>query len=430
VTVLSVLAGLADLVLTVAVLGMVLIGAGFLVLIARFLYDQARGVQDPPGVPIAEADLPHVLVQIPVYNEGAVVENAMRCAAALDWPRDRLTIQLLDDSTDSTSEIAANVIAELRAAGTDAVHVQREDRSGFKAAACAAGLRLSDAPYIAMLDVDFRPPADWLRRAIPVIVADPQAAFVQTRCEFSNFAKSWLTRAQGLIMDGHFLVEQRTRALAGWLFQFNGTGGIWRRSVVDEVGGWLDYSLTEDLDLTIRAALRGHHGLFISEPVVPGQVPEDMRDWRRQQRRWSNGFIQVARRTIGPMWNAPWSLMARLSAVWLVLHQVFFPLCAIAIIALLFGIVLHGFSLAPYVVPCVLVLALIFAVVLGMTLPPYLALRRGPVSAYVQTMLSLPPLFIYLAVSNAPKIIQTARGRREHFKRTPKQEHGHGFGDV
>ncbi len=423
----GVLVAMDDLLVTLGVLGMILIGLGFFVLIARFLLDQLRGASDAAAPPIPEAALPRVLVQIPVYNEGPVVENAMRCAAALDWPRDRLTIQLLDDSDDQTAVIAAEVIADLRAQGTDAVHVRRQDRSGFKAAACEAGLALCDAPYVAMLDVDFRPPADWLRRAVPVILADPRAAFVQSRCEFANFNKTWLTRAQGLIMDGHFLVEQRTRARAGWLFQFNGTGGVWRRAAIDKVGGWLDYSLTEDLDLTIRVFLQGWHGLFVTEPAIPGQVPEGMRDWRRQQRRWSNGFIQVARRTVGPIWNAPWPLGARLMAVWLLLHQLFFPICGLTIVAGLFGFALHGFSIAPYLPLLGLIAVLVFAVAIGFTLPPYLALKRGPLGRYVLTMLSLPPLFIYLAITNAPKIIQTARGRREHFKRTPKQEHGHGF---
>ncbi|MBX3526815.1 MAG: glycosyltransferase [Rhodoblastus sp.] len=404
---------------------MVAIGASFLLLVGRFLYDELRGVGDGSAAvpPLAETDLPHVVLQIPVFNEPRVVEGALRAAVALDWPRDKLHIQLLDDSTDETTERAAAIIAELRAAGNDVAHVRREDRSGFKAGACAAGLALNDAPFVAMLDVDFRPPADWLRKAIPVIVSDPKAGFVQARCEFANYRKNWLTRVQGLILDAHFMIEQRTRANLGWLFQFNGTGGIWRRAAIDSVGGWLDYSLTEDLDLTIRTALAGWHGRFISQPAIPGQMPEGMRDWRRQQRRWSNGFIQVAQRTIGPLWNAPWSLGNRISSIALVLHQVFFPLCAGAIIFTILGIVARGFAVAPYAPLFVFIFVMVAAVVLGMTMPPYLALKRGSVWRYFATMAMLPPLFIYLAVANAPKILQTARGRQEHFKRTPKKEH-------
>jgi cellulose synthase/poly-beta-1,6-N-acetylglucosamine synthase-like glycosyltransferase len=425
VTVHGLIVGLIDAALTLCILGMVAIGANFLILVARFLYDEMRGgaPSDKGAPPLADADLPHVVLQIPVFNEPRVVEGALRAACALDYPRDRLHIQLLDDSTDETTERAAEIIAELRAAGNDVLHVRREDRSGFKAGACAAGLELDASPFVAMLDVDFRPPADWLRKAIPVIVADPKAGFVQARCEFANYEKNWLTRVQGLILDAHFMIEQRTRASLGWLFQFNGTGGIWRRAAIDSVGGWLDYSLTEDLDLTIRTALAGWHGRFISNVAIPGQMPEGMRDWRRQQRRWSNGFVQVAKRTVGPLWQAPWTLTQRVSAIVLVMHQVFFPLCAAALVLLALGVLVRGFGVSDYVPLLLMMFVFVAAIVMGMTLPPYLALKRGSFWRYLATMSMLPPLFIYLAVANAPKIIQTARGRQEHFKRTPKKEH-------
>ena len=152
-------------------------------------------------------------------------------------------------------------------------------------------------------------------------------------------------------------------------------------------------------------------------------MPEQIRDWRRQQRRWSNGFVQVAQRTIGPLWRAPWSLVERVSAIVLVMHQVFFPLCAGTIVLLTLGWLMRGLSIAAYVPLLTLIVIMVTAVVVGMTLPPYLALKRGTVWRYIATMAMLPPLFIYLAVANAPKIIQTARGRQEHFKRTPKIEH-------
>lgn len=419
----SLLVGAIDSLITLSVLGMAAIGVGFLALVVRFIYDELRGHRAlPDGPALSDAELPHVVLQIPCFNERHVVEGALRAAAQLDYPKDKLHIQLLDDSTDETSEIAEAVVQDLKGQGFDILHLQREDRSGFKAGACAEGLKLSDAPFVAMLDIDFRPPADWLRLAIPVIVADPKAGFVQARCEFANYRKNWLTRVQGLILDGHFMIEQRSRASLGWLFQFNGTGGVWRRAAIDSVGGWLDYSLTEDLDLTIRTALAGWHGRFLQTPAIPGQMPEGMRDWRRQQRRWSNGFIQVAQRTVGPLWAAPWPLLERMAAVTLVLHQVFFPLCAGAIILMILGALAH-MSFAPYVPLLIAIAALSTAVVLGMTLPPYIALKRGPLWLYFMTMAILPPLFIYLAVANAPKIISTARGRVEQFKRTPKIEH-------
>ena len=419
---LDLLTFLVDAVVALCGLTLIAIGLGFFLIIGRFLLDELRGLRDPAPIALPDGELPHVLLQIPVFNEPLVTEQALRCAAQLDWPKDRLRIQLLDDSTDDTPLRAAAVADELRALGVDVEHVRRPNREGFKAGACAFGLTLSDAPFVAMLDADFRPPPNWLKAAVPLLVKDPTAGFAQSRCEFVNYEKNWLTRAQGLIQDGHFLVEQRTRARAGWLFQFNGTGGIWRRATIDCAGGWSDYSLAEDLDLTVRAALDGWHGIFVSEPAIPGQVPEGIRDFRRQQRRWSNGFVQVAQRTLAPLWNAPWTLTQRIAAVTLISHQIFFPAAAIGVIAFLVGVGLHG-SPAPYALLLEIIGVMIVAVALGMTLPSYLALKRGSLADYAKTVVSIPPLMIYLAFSNGAKVVQTLRGRRSHFKRTPKVEH-------
>ena len=400
---------------------LIAIGAGYIAVIARFVVDELRGYRDPVAPALPDAELPHVLLQVPVFNEPLVTEQSLRCVSQLDWPKDKLTIQLLDDSTDETTPRAAVVAEELRAQGHDIQHVRRTDRTGFKAGACAHGLTLSSAPFIAMLDADFRPPQEWLKRTVPLMVKDPRAGFVQSRCEFTNFEKNWLTRAQGLVQDGHFLVEQRTRAHAGWLFQFNGTGGVWRRATIEDAGGWSDYSLAEDLDLTVRASLNGWHGIFVSQPAIPGQVPEGLRDYRRQQRRWSNGFVQVAQKTVLPLWNAPWTLAQRVAAVALVAHQIFFPAAAIGLILMILGTILHG-SVAIYLPLLKIIGVMTTIVVLGITLPPYLSLKRGTLADYVKTMASVPPLMMYLAFSNGAKIIQTMRGRKSTFKRTPKKD--------
>ncbi len=413
---------LVDSVAIFCALILVAIGIGYLVVIGRFFYDQLRGVRDPEARVPADAELPRVLLQIPVFNEPLVTEQSLRCVALLDWPKEKLRIQLLDDSTDETSARADAVAAELRAGGAVIDHVRRADRSGFKAGACAHGLTLTDEPFVAMLDADFRPPSDWLKRTVPLFLTDDRVGFVQSRCEFQNFEKNWLTRAQGLVQDGHYMVEQRSRAHAGWLFQFNGTGGIWRRATVEDAGGWSDYSLCEDLDLTVRAALHGWHGLFVAEPPIPGQVPEGIRDFRRQQRRWSNGFVQVAQKTILPIWRSPWSLTRRVMAISLIAHQIFFPAAAIGLIAFALGVILHG-SLTPYLGMLKLIGVMTAMVALGITLPPYLALKRGSVGDYVKTVASIPPLMIYLAFANGAKILQTLRGRKSTFKRTPKLDH-------
>jgi cellulose synthase/poly-beta-1,6-N-acetylglucosamine synthase-like glycosyltransferase len=366
-------------------------------------------------------DLPRVLVQLPVFNEPTVVERALSAAGALDWPRDRLKIQLLDDSTDLTSDIAVHAIARLRRDGIDAEHVRRSDRTGFKAGALEAGMALDDAPYVAVFDADFVPPPDWLKRTMAAMLAHPKAAFVQTRIEWGNGAHNALTRTQRLMQDAHFAVEQDVRARRGVPFQFNGTGGIWRRAAIEAAGGWLGDSLCEDLDLTIRAELADWHGVFLMEPAVPGLVPDQLGHWRVQQRRWSNGFVQVARKLLGEVWGSHWTLGRKISASALILIQAFYPCAATATLSLMACIVLRGFNIVPYLPVIEFLLVLIAIVAGGMTLVPYLILRRGSFWRYLVTVVAVPPMMVYMSVSNAPSILKTVfSGSRESFMRTPK----------
>ncbi|WP_036255556.1 glycosyltransferase family 2 protein [Methylocapsa acidiphila] len=409
--------------LTVSVLGLLFVGGGFLSLLGVNLFERATGKtlgRPLRALAIAEADLPHVLVQIPVFNEAEMVADALRSVAELDWPRDRLHIQLLDDSCDETSAIASGIIGGLRAQGYDVLHLRRGDRTGYKAGALAAGMLHSNAPYIAILDVDFRPPANWLRSVVPALIADPEASFVQSRCEFSNYRTNLLTRAQGLMLDAHFVMEQATRFRAGWLFQFNGTGAVWRRAAIDAAGGWSADSLCEDLDLTVRAEIAGWRGLFAMEPPVPGLVPDKVAHWRVQQRRWSNGFVQVARKLLKQVWLTDWALQRKLSATLLILVQTFYPCVAIASAALLGCALLRGGDLTAYR-PVISVIAALIAIVgVGMTLAPYVLLRRGSVLTYLATLASLTPLMIFVSLSNAPSILKTVFGATETWKRTPK----------
>lgn len=412
-----------EIILTLAILGLLFVGGSFLWLIAINIIELVTGsrwrVPLPPAR-IADADLPHVLVQIPAFNEGEMTADSLRAAANLDWPREKLHIQLLDDSTDETSALADYVAQELRAEGFDVVHLRRENRNGYKAGALAAGLAQSDAPIIAMLDIDFRPPRSWLRATVPFLLADPHAGFLQSRCEFSNYRTNWLTRAQGLLLDAHFAMEQATRYRAGWLFQFNGTGGLWRREAVNEAGGWSADSLCEDLDLTVRAELTGWHGIFLMEPPVPGLVPERVRHWRVQQRRWSNGFVEVARKLLSRVWASDWTLGGKFSASALILIQAFYPCAAIATVSFLICVVLNNFDPRPYLPVLGFMAVLTTLVAVGMTFMPYLILRRGTLWEYLKTVTSVPPLMVYVSLSNAPSIVQTIFGRRETFKRTPK----------
>jgi cellulose synthase/poly-beta-1,6-N-acetylglucosamine synthase-like glycosyltransferase len=415
-----------DAILTTSVLGLAFVGGSFLILIAINILELLGGARWRTPLPprkIAEDDLPDVLLQIPIFNEPEMIADALACAANLDWPKDRLHIQLLDDSTDETSSIAGAAADRLRAEGFDILHLRREDRIGYKAGALAAGLARSDAPVIAMLDVDFRPPRDWLRIAVPYLLADPRAGFLQSRCEFMNYRTNWLTRVQGLMLDAHFIMEQATRYRAGWLFQFNGTGGLWRRAAIDAAGGWSGDSLCEDLDLTVRAGLADWHGIFLMEPAIPGLVPDQVRHWRVQQRRWSNGFVQVARKLFLKVWTSHWPILRKLSASALVLIQAFFPLVATATVTFVICLLLRGLHPHPYVPMMEFLLSLILLVSVGMSFVPYIILRRGTLMQYAVTLALTPPLMIYVSVSNAPSILRTVFGWREQFRRTPKTRH-------
>ncbi|MCW5736521.1 MAG: glycosyltransferase [Enhydrobacter sp.] len=367
-----------------------------------------------------DGELPGVLVQIPVYNEALVVERAVTMAGRLDWPRDRLKIQLLDDSTDLTSDIAAHAIDRLRKQGIDADHVRRTDRGGFKAGALAAGMALCDAPYVAVFDADFVAPPDWLRRSIAAMLASPRAAFVQTRIEWGNGGRTWLTRAQRLMQDAHFAVEQDVRARRGVPFQFNGTGGIWRRAAVEEAGGWSHDTLSEDLDLVLRTHLKGWGGVFLMEPHVIGELPQKLVDFSAQQSRWSKGFVQVARKLMPQVWNAEWPGEAKFTTTVALGQQLVFPAIAVGVVALIVSIVGHGHLVGPFRVLLWAWLLGMLAVLFGMTWGAYRRLRRGGIVSYLVTAASVPALIVYLAVANAGAILGAGFGRRTEFNRTPK----------
>ena len=375
-------------------------------------------VQDPAvGLP---DDLPRVLVQLPVFNEPTVVERALLAAGALDWPRDRLQVQLLDDSTDITSDIAVHAIARLRKDGVDAVHVRRSDRTGFKAGALAAGMALDDAPYVAVFDADFVPPPDWLKRAMASMLAHPKAAFVQTRIEWGNGERNALTRTQRLMQDAHFAVEQDIRARRGVPFQFNGTGGIWRRAAVEEAGGWSHDTLSEDLDLVLRTHLKGWGGVFLMEPHVVGELPQNLDDFRVQQSRWSKGFVQVARKLLVPIWNSELSGEAKFTTTVALGQQLVFPVLVVGVVGLVISA--FGHDGMPGFFRFLLWLWLISVVVIlfGTTFGAYRRLKRGGIGQYLVTALSVPVVIGYLAAANAGAIVGAGFGKKSEFTRTPK----------
>ena len=243
-----------------------------------------------------DAELPHVVVQIPSFNEGPVLRRGVEAAANLDWPRDKLHIQVLDDSTDETAEFARAVVGELRARGVDVVALQRTDRSGFKGGALHEAMQQTPYNYFAIFDVDYVPPPDFLRRCMRIFVAEPATAFVQARFDFLNPHENALTEMQMVTLDAHLGIEQATRSWAGHPLPFNGTCGIWQRAAIEAGGGWKGDTVTEDLDLTYRGWIKGWRGVFLTSVAVPGELPADSKTWLRQQQRWQDGFRHVSTR--------------------------------------------------------------------------------------------------------------------------------------
>ncbi|MBC8098104.1 MAG: glycosyltransferase [Armatimonadetes bacterium] len=248
---------------------------------------------------------PHVAVQLPLYNEKYVVGTLLNAVAKLDYPRDCLTIQVLDDSTDDTAQIVAAKVTALRRTGLNIHHVRRATRSGYKAGALAYGLTLlPQAEYIAIFDADFVPPSDFLRLTIPHFAKNPKLGILQTRWGHLNATDNWLTRAQALAIDVHFIIEQTARNRAGLPQTFNGTGGVWRKQTIIDAGGWSAQTLTEDLDLSFRAQIRGWRYLYLPDVVVPGEIPSMMVAYKRQQARWAQGTNQCLVKLTVPVWRS------------------------------------------------------------------------------------------------------------------------------
>jgi cellulose synthase/poly-beta-1,6-N-acetylglucosamine synthase-like glycosyltransferase len=257
---------------------------------------------------------PKVTVQLPVYNELYVVERLIEAVANLDYPQDLLDIQVLDDSTDETSQLAQRAIESISVRGIHIVHIHRSERTGYKAGALAVGLAQAQGEFLAVFDADFVPSPDFLRKTIPSF-QDPHIAFLQTRWSHLNRDYSILTYLQSLIIDAHFMIEQAARSQNGYWFNFNGTAGIWRKSAILDAGGWKADTLTEDLDLSYRVLLKGWRAAYLRDVSVPAELPVTITAYRRQQYRWARGSLEVAQKHLREVLQAPISVRQKLEAV-------------------------------------------------------------------------------------------------------------------
>ena len=264
--------------------------------------------------PLAQfAALPRVTVQLPMFNELYVVDRLLKSVAELDYPRELLQIQVLDDSTDETRERARLGVEDLRRRGFDAELIHREDRSGFKAGALENGMATCTGEFVLILDADFVAPPDLLRQTVQFFT-DPKVGMIQTRWGHLNRDYSLLTRVQAMFLDGHLVLEQTSRSRSGRFFNFNGTAGLWRRSCIEEAGGWQHDTLTEDLDLSYRAQLAGWKFVFLNDIVTPAELPVDMNGFRSQQHRWTKGSIQTCKKILSSVWRSSLPLYVKVEA--------------------------------------------------------------------------------------------------------------------
>ncbi len=361
---------------------------------------------------------PFVTIQLPLFNELYVAERLIRAVCAMDYPLDRLQIQVLDDSTDGTVDLVASLVDEYRREGVTIDHIRRTERVGFKAGALENGLRNATGEFIAIFDADFVPNPGFLRDTLPCF-ADGSVGMVQTRWEHLNETYSMLTKAQAFAFDAHFAIEQRVRSMAGHFLTFNGTGGIWRRSAIVDAGGWQADTLTEDLDLSFRAQLRGWRLIFRHDVTSPAELPADFNSLKTQQYRWTKGYIQTARKILPRVWSSPLPLSRKILSTLHLSGNVAFPLVLVVAvlntpIALVRSAGSHDLFFAGL---------WIFMLGFTSTLVFHLQAQRIMHKNWVRRM-AYYPVFLAgsmgLAVSNSRAVLDGLFAGQNTFLRTPK----------
>ncbi|MBX2798755.1 MAG: glycosyltransferase [Myxococcales bacterium] len=374
-----------------------------------------------PAPPVPQT-WPRVTVQLPVFNERYVVERLVQSCARLRYPRDLLQIQVLDDSTDDTRQIARQAVEKAAADGLDIEWVHRTDRVGFKAGALDEALERASGEVIAIFDADFVPQPDFLEVMVPWLMQDG-VGMAQARWGHINASDSWLTRAQATLLDGHFVIEHTARNASGRWFNFNGTAGIWRRQAIADAGGWQHDTLTEDLDLSYRSQLAGWKFLYLPEVVAPAELPPDMAAFKSQQHRWAKGSIQTAKKLLWAIWRSKVALPIKVEATahlcanfsypLVVLLSLLLPLAVMARIeggtamqALLrIDMILFGAALTPFV--------LFYAAAI-------LGARAGGEGRRLIQLPSVLALGLGMAVSQSRAVFEGLFGEVGVFVRTPK----------
>lgn len=387
-----------------------------------FLYLRHRKeIPEPAG---RFAELPRITVQLPLYNELYVADRLLDAVARLDYPKERMQIQVLDDSTDETTGIVASKVGQLRDQGFDISHILRENRTGFKAGALANGMATATGEFIAIFDADFVPQTDLLQNTIHYFT-DPKYGMIQTRWGHLNEYYSLLTRVQSILLDGHFLIEQTARARSGRFFNFNGTAGIWRRTCIESSGGWQHDTLAEDLDLSYRAQINGWRFLFLPGIVTPAELPVEMNAFKTQQHRWAKGSIQTCKKMLPVLLRSKLPLKIKLEGIVHLTSNLGY------LMLLVLCLVLHPAASAGayhasggnHLTKAFLVdLPLFVAASLSM-IAFYFCAQRELHAHWWKRLLYVPAMMavgVGLSVNNARAVLEALFNHRSDFVRTPK----------
>ncbi|MBA3543197.1 MAG: glycosyltransferase [Chthoniobacterales bacterium] len=364
-------------------------------------------------------ELPVVTVQLPLFNEIYVVERLLKAVSELDYPQERLHIQVLDDSTDETKDVTRNCVGRLAARGFKVELIQRLDRVGYKAGALEAGLATARGDFVCILDADFVPQPGLLKSTIHFFT-DPKVGMIQTRWGHLNRGYSLLTRVQAMFLDGHLLLEQVARSRSGRFFNFNGTAGLWRKSCIADSGGWQHDTLTEDLDLSYRAQLEGWKFVFLTDVVTPAELPVDMNGFKSQQHRWTKGSIQTCKKLLPRIWRSPLPLAIKIEATGHLTSNFAYLLLACLCV------LLHPSAGGPqsgwmrmllFDVPIFLTASVSVAVF-------YICAQRElHPRTWMKEILLLPALIalgVGLSINNARAVLEAVFNHQSEFKRTPK----------
>src|SRR6201988_785876 len=371
-----------------------------------------------PAGHFAEEDLPAITVQLPLFNELYVVDRLLKAVTAIDYPREKLEIQVLDDSTDETVEVAEAVVAKYTEQGFDIHYIHRSDRTGFKAGALENGNKFAKGELLAIFDADFVPKPDCLRKLVDFF-SDPLVGCAQMRWANINGSYNVLTRLQTIMLDGHFVVEQTTRNRTGNFFNFNGTAGIWRREAIELSGGWQHDTLTEDTDLSFRAQLMGWRFVYLLDEEAPAEIPVDVNAFKAQQRRWAKGVLQVWFKLYRRIWYANVPMRVKLEMFFRLTGNISYPLMIVASF-MQFPLLLVRYNQGLYQLMMLDVPLLFFSTV-------SVVLFYGTAVWYLDRgksrFLHLPlvmGLGIGLAFSNARAVLEALVGHKSEFVRTPK----------